>query len=238
MKKRTTKVFIISAIALCLSNIAQAQIVVDDMVHTFTGDKSELKKVTVHNKGGKGPLAVQAVIEEVLNVGTTSQIQKKSKDFFIVPPMLHLGEGYSKRVRLIWQGKKAESDRFYRIKFVPSKALKIDKPETSEGITTQVNVLTGSGILAIVRPKETDESLVWERGHDAITFTNKGNTHTVLRPKVCLYGKNCRLGEQKRLLSGKEWEFNIPTGMEFEDIEFERKTTSQTIKLTIPYSYE
>lgn len=222
--------------------LSYGQIVVDEVLHTLDGDKPSMRQITLKNVGGKGPLAVKTEAVEVLNFGDGSVEQTvQSKDFFITPPFLRLGEGYNRQIKFIWNGRGAlDHDRFFRLRFIPAMeegGTAHSLPNDDEAIKAQVGVTYGTGILITVLPQNPNPSLKWQRTQDRIIFENDGNTLTLLTPIGCPPSLKCKKEATKRLLAGQKWHYSIPDGMKFEDIPFERTTMGEKVEITIGYNY-
>jgi P pilus assembly chaperone PapD len=224
------------------AHAASPSINVGSLYEYIDGDKSNILK-RVRNSGDATAFVRVNVTEMVYDAEgkstevpvTTEHLAQRSADGYSLvasPARLIVPAKGQHATRLLYQGSR-DQERYYRVRFVPVVPEKGDQDfalNDAEAVKYQgelsagIQVLTGYGIVVIVRPKDVRYDTTVQEEPGAFTLHNRGNTTvSVDNFTDCeAAGKNCtaprkmhvRPGSSQRVdkVSGHHYSFDIVEG--------------------------
>jgi P pilus assembly chaperone PapD len=162
--------------AASLPAVAQAQIVVQEVVRYIKPGQRPIENVLLRNLDEKRAFSVSAEVVKELGSGSENRTYEPTKDLVIAPPAFIMRPGENKLARMVLS-KPADRDteRVYRVRFQPSQVKGEGEVEPPKGIQTQISFVTTTGMLVLVSPTNPAPKLTFTRTPTEVTFRNEGN---------------------------------------------------------------
>jgi P pilus assembly chaperone PapD len=231
------KLLATALMAMSFTAAAIPQISVGQMYEFIDGDKSTLLK-RIMNNGDNTAFIKTEVSEITWNANgqknekrfDASAISNASVDGLIVTPARMIVPAKNMQpARFIVTGSR-DKERYYRVRFIPVMPkdqyefgqTKKDFDDYSKKLNAGVNVLTGFGTIAVVRPKNATFNTTIQSEGNSITIRNNGNSTIVLDNIKQCAGNNCSESASTILLPGKQhqlrkevkksWQFTLLEG--------------------------
>lgn len=212
---RTGGIALLVACLLASAPALQAQMVLDRSILVFDPDDAGRQDVEVTNTGSDN-LYVDTEILRVRDPGTPDESRVEVEDpdtagLLVTPSRMVVPPDGRRLVRIVLLEEAGTTeDRIFRVNLLP-----VVPPQQAE--RTAVKVVVAYQLLVIVRPRNPQPDLVWNRDGRRIRFENRGNTNILLYGgSQCPEGvergsEECEeLGVARRLYAGNEWELELP----------------------------
>jgi len=195
--------------ALGFGSLAQAEMVLSQVIVDLMPDKAPRDDIEVWNNG-PDRMYVAADPFEIRNPGTPQEQRVAAGDpeqagLLVAPERLVLEPGERRVIRVAIVGQRPASDRVFRIAIRPvAGAVTADQ--------SALKVLVGYDALVLVRPAQIIGDVTGRRSGKALTLTNAGDTaQELFGGRQCdSAGKDCRDLPAKRLYSGASWIQTLP----------------------------
>ena len=229
--------FTTALLAVSFTATAIPQISVGQMYEFIESDKSTLLKRVMNN--GDNTAFIKTEVSEITWSASGQKDEKRfdanaisnaSVDGLIATPARMIVPAKNMQsARLIVTGNR-DKERYYRVRFIPVMPkdqyefgqTKKDFDEYSKKLNAGVNVLTGFGTIAVVRPKNATFNTAIQDAGNSIIIRNNGNSTIVLDNIKQCAGNICSESVSTILLPGKQhqlrkemkksWQFTLLEG--------------------------
>ena len=210
MTRRTLARLALAAAALAFGSLAQAEMVLSQVIVDLTPDKPPRDDIEVWNDGPER-IYVAADPFEIVHPGTPGEqrvpaaTDPEQAGLLVAPQRLVLEPGERRVIRVALVGARPASDRVYRVAIKP-----VAGPVSAN--ETALKLLVGYDALVLVRPAEFTGDVTGERHGKTLTLTNAGNTaQELFAGRQCdPSGTACSDLPAKRLYSGAVWQQTLP----------------------------
>jgi P pilus assembly chaperone PapD len=165
--------------ALCQVQTASAQVSVNNVLVTFTGQDRPVRNLVVSNSGVSA-MYVSVRVERFKDLALDSNETVPAEDLLVSPKNFSVAPQGQRTIRILLKVPPADKEQAYRVLLLPQysefgedqvKAAKV------RGSTLSLKVATGIGVVVYAQPREVVASLEVERRASSVVFTNKGNVH-------------------------------------------------------------
>jgi len=209
----TTKRLLSAALALGLalgfSSLAQAEMVLSQVIVDLLPGKPPREDIEVWNDGAER-MYVLAEPFEIRDAGTPQEQRvpaglPEESGILVSPQRLVLEPGERRTIRVAAIGERPASDRVYRVAIRPV-AGAVSAEESA------LKVFVGYDALVLVRPERFTGDVEAQRNGRTLTLTNAGNTaQELFAGRQCdSAGENCQSLPAKRLYPAATWEQTLP----------------------------
>lgn len=164
---------------LCQVNVASAQVSVNSVLVTFTGQDRPVRNLVVSNSGVSA-MYVSVRVERIKDLAADNIESVPAEDLLVSPKNFSIAPQGQRTIRILLKSPPADKEHAYRVLLLPQysefgedqvKAAKV------RGRTISLKVATGIGVLVYAQPREVVANLEVERSSSNAIFTNKGNVH-------------------------------------------------------------
>lgn len=211
-QRHSISLFLVLAFSCTSPLLAEAQITVDRSIFYWSHLNPPVQNVSVRNSAEQ-PMFVEVKAEEVINPGTAGEHRDIAQDIIVAPKRFSVPAKGERVVRLLRKGSHGDSERVFRVSFIPQARESTDEEKTETARThgavqTTLKVLSGVGILIFTEPKEITPLLETERDGDTVRLKNTGNVNVLIsKIRKCLKeNEACEEVTPKRLYPGNSLE--------------------------------
>lgn len=190
---------------------ASGTIAVSDRLNVLSIDNRSML-ISVTNTNSKEPAYVDSKVIEVISSNADSEELKDvtnvlSDNLIVSPKKFIIAPGSRVNVRLFYntEHSKLESDRYFKVRFVPQLAFELEgNSDTKQNTNTDVFMSIGVSSLVAIKKTGSHTSINVQKKDENFYVTNQGNSIVTLDDcKVCSESNLCEFLGQIRLTPGR-----------------------------------
>jgi P pilus assembly chaperone PapD len=199
--------------ASLLLGTAYAQIGVTPDILNFVAKQPLAQNILVQN-AGKNIDYVDVTPYVVEHPGTKKEKQVRVYNpsvsgIIVSPSRLAIPAGQQRYVRIMLTKPLGDSDRIYRVNFVP-KIAGLKSVQTIKGREIGLHLIVGYGVLITARAAHPTPNLIFSKTGKELSIKNTGNSNAVVTVKQCKNKVHCTDVFAKRFYAGNQSIVKLP----------------------------